>query len=259
MAIFNMVGCGGGSSLNYEVVGGTSAPSSPSENTIWINTSTTITSHVFSATEPENPVSGMAWISVGASSTVAFSVTEENPVMVYPLSAKQYVSGAWVDKTPKIYQNGAWSDWVTYVVNNGVVENFGFSTSARSDIQVGVTSESGYINAANSSSSSSTGITTDEKVDLTNLSMITIDIDVTTCGTDAGNDAFAGVSLLVMNGTRLSSASKLYDAVVSYAVTKTTGRQTLMLDVSAISGAYYIGLGLGYPNSAAKVYNLYYS
>ena len=111
MSIFNMVGCGG-SSLNYEVVDGTSAPSSPSENTIWIDTSTTITSHIFSAAEPEKPDADMVWISVGTSSAVAFSVTEENPIIVYPLSAKQYISGAWVAKTAKSYQGGEWVDWV---------------------------------------------------------------------------------------------------------------------------------------------------
>lgn len=126
MSIFNMVGCGGGSSLNYEVVDGTSAPSSPSVNTIWINTSTAITSHIFSATQPTNPASGMVWIIVGASSTAAFSATEENPVMVYPLSAKQYISGAWVDKTAQSYQGGEWVGWVTFVFQNGAFTNGGY-------------------------------------------------------------------------------------------------------------------------------------
>lgn len=51
--IFNMSGGGGGDAkLNFEVVGGTSAPASPKENTIWVNTSTTITSWVFSSNNP---------------------------------------------------------------------------------------------------------------------------------------------------------------------------------------------------------------
>ena len=37
---------------NFTVVGGTSAPSSPAENTIWVNTSTTISNWDFSATQP---------------------------------------------------------------------------------------------------------------------------------------------------------------------------------------------------------------
>ena len=97
-------------SLGFEVVGGTSAPSNPKENTIWVNTSTSITSWVFSATQPTR-ATGRVWISVGASSSVAFNALKKNNITVYPLSAKQYVSGKWVDKTAKIYQNGAWVDW----------------------------------------------------------------------------------------------------------------------------------------------------
>lgn len=111
MAIMNMVGYGGGASLNYEIIGGTSAPSSPSENAIWINTSNSITSHVFSATEPEAPSEGMVWIYTGASTPVGFNALKKNCIMVYPMSAKQYVSGAWVDKIAKSYQNSAWVDW----------------------------------------------------------------------------------------------------------------------------------------------------
>lgn len=101
---------GGGASLNFKVVGGTSAPASPKENTIWVNTSTTITDWVFSATQPTG-ATGRVWISTGTSSTVEFNALKKNNIAVYPLTAKQYVSGAWVDKEAKSYQNGAWVDW----------------------------------------------------------------------------------------------------------------------------------------------------
>lgn len=41
-----------GVELNFEVVGGTTAPSNPEENTIWVNTAASITSWDFSAEEP---------------------------------------------------------------------------------------------------------------------------------------------------------------------------------------------------------------
>lgn len=44
---------GGVNPLNFKVVGGTSAPSNPKENTIWVNCSLNITSWDFSATEPQ--------------------------------------------------------------------------------------------------------------------------------------------------------------------------------------------------------------
>jgi hypothetical protein len=53
----------------------------------------------------------MVWIKAGTSSPVKFNALKKNGIQVYPLSAKQYVSGAGVDKTAKSYQNGAWVDW----------------------------------------------------------------------------------------------------------------------------------------------------
>jgi hypothetical protein len=103
-------GGGGGGGLNFKVVGGTTAPSNPKENTIWINTSTKITDWVFSATQP-NAVSGRVWISTGTSSSMEFNALKKNGIQVYPISAKQYVSGAWVGVEAKSYHNGAFVDW----------------------------------------------------------------------------------------------------------------------------------------------------
>lgn len=56
--IFNMTGGGGiagsgsGAGLNFKVVGGTTQPSNPSENTIWVNTDKEITGWIFSAKNP---------------------------------------------------------------------------------------------------------------------------------------------------------------------------------------------------------------
>lgn len=105
---------GGGGGLNFKVVGGTTAPSNPKENMIWVNTSTKITSYIFSATQPTGSA-GMVWISTGTSSTAEFNALKKNGIQVYPLSAKQYISGAWVGETAKIYQGGEWVDWVVLI------------------------------------------------------------------------------------------------------------------------------------------------
>lgn len=111
--IFNMTGGGsGGAALNFEVVGGTTQPVSPKENTIWVNTDQEITSWIFSATEPETPEEGMVWIFNGTSSIVEFNALKMNGIQVYPISAKQYVGGALVDKTAKSYQGGEWVEWI---------------------------------------------------------------------------------------------------------------------------------------------------
>lgn len=130
--IFNMsgsaaAGSGSGTGLNFRVVGGTSEPLNPVENTIWVNTDQEITNWTFSFEEPTNPFEGMVWICIGLSSPVMFNALKNNSIQVCPISAKQYVGGAWIDKTAKSRQNGAWSKFETalYIYNNG--ESTGYS------------------------------------------------------------------------------------------------------------------------------------
>lgn len=110
---------GGGGGLNFKVVGGTAAPSNPKGNMIWLNTSVPITGYYFSVTQPENMLPGEVWVYIGTSSTVAFSATKKNPVMVYPISASQYVDGALVGVGAYSYQNGKWVSWITYLYRAG--------------------------------------------------------------------------------------------------------------------------------------------
>lgn len=118
--IINMTGGGGGgAALNFKVVGNPQ-PNNPKENTNWVDTDVKITSWIFSATEPENPVEGMVWITTGISSNARFNALKKNGIQVYPISAKQYVSGAWVDVEAKTYQNGEWVDWLNIIFDNGV-------------------------------------------------------------------------------------------------------------------------------------------
>lgn len=91
----------------------------PKANTNGIITTTTMTSWVFSATEPKEPVVGMVWLFVGTSSITEFNAIKSKTLMVYPLSAKQYEGGKWVDKVAYSYQNGDWVEWATYLFNYG--------------------------------------------------------------------------------------------------------------------------------------------
>lgn len=101
-------GGGSGGGLNFKVVGGTSTPASPKENTIWVNSSVSITSWVFSATEPEAPAAGMVWFTTDKKSTAPFNALKKNDITLCPISTQQYVSGAWAEKTAKCYKSGEW-------------------------------------------------------------------------------------------------------------------------------------------------------
>lgn len=112
-------GGAGGAALNFKVIGGTSQPSNPTENTIWINTSTAITGYYFQVEQPVNMQQGEIWISTGTDSQIAFNALMKNSIKVYPISAKQYVSGSLTDMTAVIYQGGKWASWLTYLYKEG--------------------------------------------------------------------------------------------------------------------------------------------
>ena len=99
----------GGVGLNFKVICNPQ-PANPRENTIWIDTDR-INNYYFSATQPENMVEYDVWIITGISSTIAFNALKKNGIQVYPISAKQYIGGAWVDQTAKTHQGGEWVDW----------------------------------------------------------------------------------------------------------------------------------------------------
>ena len=104
----------GGVSLNFAVKAYPSEEAllaaAPKDNTIGIITDTPITSWIFSESEPES-AHGLLWVTTADNSPVEFNALKKNGILVYPLSAKQYIDGAWVDVTAKSYQNGAWKSW----------------------------------------------------------------------------------------------------------------------------------------------------
>ena len=116
-------GAGGVSALNFKIVGGAIQPGNPKENTLWVNTETEISGWVFSATEPKIPVEGTVWISTGTSSTVEFNALKKNGIQIYPISAKQYISGAWAIVDAYLYNGSEWvqfSSTIVWIYDNGV-------------------------------------------------------------------------------------------------------------------------------------------
>lgn len=115
-------GNGGGSELNFKVVGGTTQPENPKENTIWVNTDTAITAWVFSASEPESPAEGMVWIATANTGSAKANLLKKNAVTVCLISAKQYIGGSWANKAAYIYHGASWVQFsfaFLYLYNTG--------------------------------------------------------------------------------------------------------------------------------------------
>lgn len=118
-------GAGGTDALNFKVVGGTTQPENPKENTVWVNTGTEISGWVFSPEEPSEPSDGLVWIALGKASRAPFNALKKNGLFVYPLFCKQYVSGAWGTKTACVYKSGTWEQVMPvkeYLIQDGVID-----------------------------------------------------------------------------------------------------------------------------------------
>lgn len=124
----------GGTVLNFEIVGGTTKPGNPKENTIWVNTSTAVTGWAFSAKEPASPVEGMVWIRYGVTGDVEFNALKEEAIQMYLLGVKQYVDGAWSIQESHIYQGDTWTQFSYgryYLFQAGVGEQVPLAVSKK--------------------------------------------------------------------------------------------------------------------------------
>ena len=331
----------GGARLNFRVVGGTTAPDNPNENTIWVNTDVKITGWyfdvidpsivtvhcplgisgaylnssgsqtsssswliteytkipentksiktVFSAssstgryhafydaeknristvarknntnsyTVPEGAVyirmtvhtddkmdfvatfeidNGMVWITTGSASPVAFNALKKNGIQVYPVSAKQYVSGAWVTKEAMVYQGGKWNEWVRYLFYAGdTCEEItgGWHIVGDSDANVQKNIDNHYI-ALRGVPGADTYVcySTVNKIDLTNASKIILNDDIV-----VAHDQEDGGSETYLIATK-NLPSEPYMQQGDSASVRLVDSSTL--DVSKLSGSYYVAL-----------------
>lgn len=240
-------GAGGGSSLNFKVVGNPQ-PENPKENTIWIDTDTEITSWVFGTTAPE-AAEGMVWVQTGTTSPAEFNALKKNSIQVYPTMAKQYVGGAWVSKTAKTYRGGAWAEWALYLYKDGNLcegitggwQTRGWLEGGNGSYALEPTATYGTTSVTITSSTTNsyqyTGVWEPKKdIDLTNIKTIrfhvlsaTISGQYLACdfGVHNRSNGTSGSHLARVN-LETSTTPKYYD-----------------LDVSNISGSYDVALRLG--------------
>lgn len=253
----------GGGALNFRVVGGTTAPANPGSNTIWVNTDITVTGYTFSNTEPQSPTRGLVWITTGTASPAAFSATNRNPVMLYPVSAKVYNGSAWTNVTAQSYVNGAWVPWIRdlYNAGNECTEATGGWSKAGGGASASGWNTNGIITEGASSVTLSTAYPSaisyapQNAIDLSAYSSV-----IVTVSAYQGNDA-AMVCICSVRGqdwnptpTQGGSISGYPASTVAYARLNQIGETTV--DVSALSGSYYVEItcaGGGSPDNSVTV------
>lgn len=243
---------GGGANLNFKVLGGTSQPASPKENTIWVNTDTAITSWFFSATEPENPVEGMVWIKTGKASGIPFNALKKNTIIVYPQGVMQYASGTWEQKTAEAYQSGAWMDLLPggalyWLGNQFESITGGWKASMQSGNSGGTITVNDDFIRINKVSGGNVSMVSNNKIDMSGYSTLYVDVDATT------------VPESVVLGVASTNSGSSYTDYVKINVSG-TGRKTLSVDIVSVTSGYpYVRLtgGTSAGVGSADVYKVW--
>ena len=228
--IFNMTG-GGGAGLNFKIVGITSQPTNPTENMIWVNTDTTINGYFFGSTEPENPTDGMMWFVTGSSSPAAFNVLKKNGLMVYLLSANQYGSGEWKRVPANVWQNNEWKDLVTDTV---FYESGAFNTKVFGEPTGNINNNGRVLRFTNGNNVNATK--------------------------PFSVDGFSSIEMVIDSTYWVSIYVELVDesgtAVKSQLVTTGTNGFTSIIDISDVTGSYYLRVRCTAGNASSDYANV---
>ena len=243
-------GSGGSNPLSFKVIAYATEEALMSatakENTIGVITGDEITSWIFSATEPAEPMEGMVWFYTGASSNVEFNALKKNAIQIYPISVKQCAGGAWVEKTAKSYLGGAWIDWATYLYKLGdkcVDITGGWLASKTSDgngMVPSITINVPYMSLAANGDSANGVVYTANKIDVSKYSKLK-------CKHGAiqkGNGLYFGV---------LDDSFKYLGSMPAYVDIPTSNTETVV-DISNLQGLYRIGFILRSSGSVRTVY-----
>jgi hypothetical protein len=114
-------GEGQGVGLNFKIIGGTSQPTNPVGNILWVETSVEITNWAFSYEQPAGK-EGKIWIHDLATGQLTLDMLENNSIILSPTYCQQYINGQWVEKKAYVYQNSSWTRLnrlPQYIYNNG--------------------------------------------------------------------------------------------------------------------------------------------
>lgn len=198
--------------------------------------------------KPDAIKEGYTWIETSSISSCEFNALQDNNITVYPIHVKQYISGKWVDKDAKIYQNGAWKDWTRYLfsANNLHINITGGWASGYYEIgelpfygnggsqSIGNTMYIHWARIPDTAYHGAAFYVTRKKIDLTNVK--NIKISCTTSG--YLNFCHIGVSSISQKPWPDNSA---YWQNCAATAKLSTG--TITLDVSGLSGSYYVMIG----------------
>lgn len=236
--------------LNLSVRTAPELPGTGKENDIVVISDVPMANWILSPDSPSGAPrnDGDVWLTYSVDGSV-FNALKQNTLMIAMVSAKQYIDGAWVDKTAKSYQNGEWVDWYVWDgalfpenpgilrITGGWVNDPKISHMSRTNVDSSTVTEDAitiYITGSNKC----TNLATANEIDLTGYSHLKFNV------TERSGSA-EGYVMVYKDGT-VAPANAAANMVVA-----STGEHTIALPSGG--GLYRIAFELSTSGSARSL------
>ena len=236
----------GGSGLDFRVIGAAAEPAVCREKDIWVATDQPVTGTVFSAEQPQGR-EGLLWVRTGSSSPVAFPADRRGTLYVYPESCYQYLNAAWTEKTAMSRLSGAWTAWRRYYFREGEGPSAAWRISTWGDDSVsGAVSTSRLSINSTYNVNGQRALSSVSQIDLSGVRRIKVELTANTGNWRMG----VAPGRIVWNTALLCSTGDI--------PAQANVRKTVELDVSALSGPYYLGGNNGSDTTTSvTIYNIW--
>jgi hypothetical protein len=247
--IFNQSG-GAGGKLRAIVAGSAaSLPATAKEGTIAVITTTPIGTVWAQADEPASPSAGDVWIVLFKTSNTPINLVKNGSLMLYPIRVEQYDGSSWVAREGYAMASGAWSTMVKYAY---IMGNLCESVSGGWNLIVGSgttleNTANGLVCTMTGGAGRQSGAQTVGLIDLTNYTTIQYIVTISTIVTAP----IFGAASAAMSVNNLASSSH-YSAYVQQTTTCTDA--VLSVDVTSLSGNYYVGFGSAANMTVQKIW-----
>ena len=230
-----------GSGLNFTVVGGTTQPENPTENTIWVNTDIEIGKWTVSPNFPVNPEIGDVWVEYEMG-TVELDVIDENSLIITFGTVHQYVDSGWVTLIAHLYKDSAWteieSDYYLFDSSRGFNVEFNGWSQKNVTPNIGDTTLS---ITGTSQDSSDFVLYTKDPIDVTGYNTIELVLSFTYV---LGYGKYASFGLAEYINETSRSQTYASSKTLQYNSSSPVAGETchLYLDISSLSGNYHFAI-----------------
>lgn len=231
MGVISTFPAGGGAKINikaYAVVG--NLPASDKEGAVAIITTTAIGTVYASNSTPSAPVSGDVWVLLGSDNLAEIDLGKN--ILVPARVVYQYSGSVWIQLESYVYIGSVWVELTMFVYYYGTFYHGGsFSRASYSGGNCYITLNAGNIQVHVNNDSDNYGRIdgyTTSAIDLTDISAVKIKY-------------MTPADARVANVMRLQVAAVRGSTPTAYVSLARSTNGTGTLDVSGLSGLYYIG------------------